>query len=177
MKIIFWMFFTLFDFSAYADSSGLTEGDVFFATTIEGKVTVLCSHVEVVHECKMSIIKPRRSRFYTSINERARKVVIKAHHESGNIVKKHSNLMKGGQSSTNFNLWTQTAWNEPLLAMGKNTIEYILYFGDEELESGSFEVLVKNGGQYTCKDGYLTKPGWNCYSSRIFCDEYLHSCR
>lgn len=156
-----------------ADFGGHTE---FESHNFYGKIRVTCfgDFTEtVVHNCRAQGLLPgERAHFNHYLTEQVDRVKLVSHRADGRVIRRSSNWnSKKHQSKKRFNLWINTLLQTPLLSQGVNAVVFELWNDHTSIESGSFNVTVREGGDYQCKT--LDKQE----SGNTLCDNSVHACQ
>jgi hypothetical protein len=171
-------------FSLPVFAVGFTAGDLFSTFNLEGSLNVSCSGTSAPSfghaNCRGQILSPSEYSYFQGpkdTNLIADKVSLSAVREDGSISKSKIEDYDSvkGLSKKSFNLWISTVFQRPLLAFGKNTVNYTLTKNGNVVLTGSFVVDVVSGGRSVCqRTGFYTSSFANdCAFPANFCSRYF----
>ncbi|MBX2995441.1 MAG: hypothetical protein KF681_11485 [Bdellovibrionaceae bacterium] len=168
---------------------GLTGGDRFTATPISGPVMITCQDavsgiITRTFTCYQNLLEPGDYDYFVHpFKPKADQVDLQVLHEDGSRKSRMAGYdARTGLSTSRFNLWVRSLTQAPLLNLGLNKVSYILSKAGQDIESGSFEVMVDQGPARTCVDtGVYTSPrASDCNSPVAICARYFaerNNCR
>lgn len=178
---LFFIVSSLISVSSFANL-GFAGGNVRSTTTLEGYIRVTCHNNDGGTDfgsfrCRGEILDPSETDYFVGPKlSKADEVVLVARHQDGSErTKTDSYLGSQGKSKHRFNLWILTLLQRPLLEMGKNQIHYTLLAKNKVIQSGDFDVVVKDGGHRVCRrNGYYNSYGpEDCRDGGRYCDMYF----
>ena len=150
--------------SAYAGAVGFELGDQYESVIYSGRTTVYCpARAPEIFYCNAGGLSPGVVSHFVAEGVQADKVRLKAYWQNGRTRSKNHSF-SDGRTRSKVNLWINTLFQRPLLAMGANKIEYTLSKSGETVEEGQFLVNVQDGGRRVCDDGYYHAPASLCQS-------------
>lgn len=161
---------------------GFQHGEKFVATELRGEMSLTCLGTNEVRQahyyCTMETLDPAgRSRFIFKDPNGivADKVVLTALHEDGSRRSKKSKFYsKTGKSKKDFNLWTRTLLQRPLLDYGNNAITYDLSYKGKTVVTNVFHVTVEKGVSRRCAYRHFVSTDLHdCTGSIYYCDRYF----
>lgn len=162
---------------AQAATPGFTQGSQFYATSLQGAVTVSCSTGEIAnYTCFGATLDPSSYDYFNGPAEvKAEEVVLVSTKADGSR-RERTELYnsKYARSEGAFNLWISTPFQRPLLAMGTNVIDYKLMSVGKIVHQGGFTVTVTRGPSRTCPmTHYNSTDPSDCQSHYTVCQRYF----
>jgi hypothetical protein len=165
--------FVLF-LSNFVYALGFSSGDQFLSEPIYGTVHVVCDTPNpVTFQCRDIIFMPTSLDYFVGPSVDADEVELIASHENGELVRKATGY-RNGTSTMRFNLSNVSLFQSPLLASGRNTIQFSLKKLGQIVQQGTFVVNVKQGQTRNCRTSTITSPDSNlCNSPYSACQRYF----
>ncbi len=164
---------------------GFASGSEFTSVRLDGSLHVYCmgNGTELprsaYYTCRAVTLEPNGFDFFQGPpTPGAKWVRLTATHEDGTKkVKEIAFNSESGRSRFQFNLWTRTLLQEPLLDMGLNKIHWELrsFFG-KGIKEGDFTVTTAKGTNRTCPDeNYSSIDSNDCVNQFAACEKYFRS--
>ncbi len=182
-KVLFISLILVSSFSFAEDdvTFGLMSGSEFRASNIGGNVHIDCNSQNGYHSaftyCNASVLIPRTSDyFFGPKNVKADQVVLERLDSDGKVAvrKKMAYDSKKGQTKKRVNLWIKTLFQKPLLKLGENQIQFVMYNKGEPVFDGYFMVDVVFEGSYQCKSKYYHfSYDHYCRYPSMVCEQYF----
>jgi hypothetical protein len=157
-------------------AQGFSSGDQFTAEPIYGFLKVNCNNTNTAaFQCRDLLLLPTTMDYFIGpAGIDADEVELAATHENGEIIKKVSSY-KNGSSTNRFNLGNLSLFQSPLLANGKNSIQYYLKKMKRIVQEGNFQIFVRQGQTRNCRDGSINTTDMNlCNSPYSACQRYFY---
>lgn len=176
-----------FSAMAQANPIGFASGSTFTATPIQGQVQVTCDGFNgtgsAVFTCRDIVLDPQAYDFFMGPQEpsadRVELIATREDNTTRSKVTSYDGLR--GRSREAFNLWISTLFQKPLLAYGKNLIQYRLYSVDVLVDTAAnnqFVVNVIKGQKRVCPSARYTSTDVNdCNSQYSICQRYFEEFR
>jgi hypothetical protein len=181
MKLFF--IASLFLVSSFSFAAGLSGGDIFTTTNIEGRLTVSCMGQPQTGptygsaNCRLNLLNPGEYSYFVGSKVDADSVSLQATWENGKQSKVKTEKYDGvnGKSKKSFNLWISTLLQRPLLDYGMNVVKYTLMKNDTVVEAGTFNVEVKTGEERVCQriGTYTSSNNQDCANAMSLCDRFF----
>lgn len=158
---------------------GFKRGNEIHVQPVQGYANITCRDFNgLVRQksvsCRADIVSPAlRDRFVTGRPVDADKVELKSTFENGRSIKRSSNFDgEKGESKSSFNLWIDTLTQNPILAPGKNVIDYTLTKKKQEVETGTFTAFVDVERLKRCEPRHMGFT-YNCDEDVQVCNDYF----
>lgn len=170
--------FHSFFLSFLAQAQSFVSGAAFTAVPIYGELKVQCQdlygNLKTSHfQCEDLHLNPVEYDFFVGPKVDADTVSLSSSYLSGKGIQKNSPY-HNGSSTSRFNLWVHTLFQQPLLSEGKNVISFSLKKQGQDVLSGEFEVDVQTGQAHKCPRGSIfTENPTICDSPYTACQEYF----
>jgi hypothetical protein len=178
MMYVISLFFILFTtLAARAATPGLSLGNQFYATPLQGVVTVYCgTSSPVTYTCYDTVLDPSSYDYFIGPQGvRADQVSLSCLRQDGSRRERTEDYdAKNRHSLRAYNLWINTPFQRPLLAIGVNKIDYKMMSTGKIIEQGTFSVNVTHGHLRTCPPThYNSKDPSDCESPYTACQRYF----
>lgn len=163
--------------AARAATPSFSQGKQFSAISLQGEVTVYClGGTTVTYKCFDTALDPVSYDYFVGSNTlRADQVAITCTRADGS--KRDAKMAydyQNGRSADAFNLWINTPFQHPLLAVGNNKVDYKLTSSGKIVDEGSFIVNVDRGAARTCPTThYNSNDAADCESPYTVCQRYF----
>lgn len=165
--------------NASAAFIGFTPSNNFSLETYRGEVSVQCrpSSSTADWDCEGEFFNHIEMEYFHHPSKEATSFSLVAHHADGSKTEKSGKFIGAeGRSENRVNLWVRTVFQEPLLKLGENKIEYTLSNGQNVVATGEFNVSVQNSSEtsYTCPwDSMYDQDRSLCEEPRRACENYF----
>lgn len=170
-------------FSSLTFAAGLSGGDIFTTTDIEGRLNVSCFGPNTTGpsfgsaSCRMNFLSPGEYSYFIGPKIDADSVSLQATWQGGKTSKVKTEKYDGvnGKSKKSFNLWISTLLQRPLLDYGMNEVKYTLTKNGTTVETGTFTVEVRAGEDRVCQriGSYTSNNNQDCAQASQLCDRYF----
>lgn len=178
MMYVISLFLPLFTAVAtYAATPGFSLGDQFYATPLQGTVTVYCNPGEsVTYTCHATVLDPSNYDYFIGPEgTKAQEVSLSCVRPDGSRRDRTEEYNNRTRKSANaFNLWISTPFQRPLLALGTNQVDYRMMSMGKIIDQGTFSVNVAHGSARTCPATHYNSTDANdCQSPYTVCQRYF----
>lgn len=163
--------------AAQAGAPGFSQGDLFSSAHIQGAVTVYCNGGDIVtYTCYDSVLDPSSyDYFFGPAGVVADEVTLSNLRPDG-VRRERTEVYdyKNARSDSAFNLWISTPFQRPLLALGKNVVDYLLLSRGKIVNQGTFTVNVNaTVGRICPSTHYNSNDPNDCKSQYTVCQRYF----
>ena len=163
--------------SAQAATAGFSQGTQFSSSHIQGTVTVYCSGADAVtYACYDTVLDPHNYDYFIGpAGVVADEVTLSNLRPDGSRRERTEvyNFRKN-RSDGAFNLWISSPFQRPLLAHGKNSVDFRLLSRGKIVNQGNFVVAVAQGAARTCPTTHYNSNDANdCKSQYTVCQRYF----
>lgn len=179
MGNVFLVFFILVStLVAKASAPGFFQGAEFSSSHIQGAVTVYCKDGNVsTYTCYDSVLDPSSYDYFVGPGGgmMADEVALSNLRADGSRRERSEVYdFREARSDGAFNLWISTPFQRPLLALGKNSVDYRLLSRGKIVNQGVFVVNVSQGAARTCPTTHYNSNDPNdCKSQYTVCQRYF----
>jgi len=177
------VFFSLscFAIPSQAADFGFDQGNEYQNLNLRSRIYVRCADHRgrrgIGFRCEKDNVDPSNTArfFYKNVID-ADKVTLVATHLTGSKQKKKRRYSSKKGESWPVNLVTGNIFNRPLLKVGANEVKFTLTKDGEVVDSGSFNVYVKNALRRSCRSrSYYSNDSRKCSpAAQIYwCQQYF----
>lgn len=178
-KCLTFALLTIFFAFSTTHAQSFRLGNTFHATNISGYLSVQCNDPQLGnrfqnYNCSDVRLAPAEYDYFNGPKNDADTVDLQATHEDGSQSWVASVGYKDGQSTDQVNLWISTLLQHPLFDSGVNKVNYTFKKDSKIIGSGEFDVLVDQGKDQQCPDGFSSSSSsMECNDSYMACEEYF----
>lgn len=162
---------------ARAAAPGFAQGNQFYAIPLQGNVTVYCGTSESAsYTCYDTVLDPASYDYFVGPEGiRAEQVTLSCLRQDGTRRDRTEDYdTKNTRSLHAYNLWINTPFQRPLLAMGVNKIDYTMSNMGKIIQQGTFSVNVAHGKARNCPTTHYNSSDINdCQSPYTVCQRYF----
>jgi len=156
---------------------GFLSGSQFSSSHIQGAVTVYCSNNDsVTFTCYDTVLDPNNYDYFAGPpGVVADELTLNnLRPDGGRREKTVTYNYVESRSEDAFNLWISSPFQRPLLALGKNNVDYLLLSRGKIVNQGTFIVNVTQGEPRTCAATHYNSNDPNdCKSQYTVCQRYF----
>ncbi|WP_413289322.1 hypothetical protein [Bdellovibrio sp. HCB337] len=171
------LFITLSALAAHAGAPGFSNGSQFSSAHIQGAVTVYCQGGDVItYTCYDTVLDPSSYDYFLGPGNIVADEVTLSNLRPDGTRRERTEVydFRNARSDGAFNLWISTPFQRPLLALGKNVVDYLLLSRGKIVTQGTFTVNVSQSAGRTCPSTHYNSNDPNdCKSQYTVCQRYF----